>query len=52
MFSGGERMSWDVPDAAEVIITNTSNADVDIGSRFLPEGFLDLKVKDPAGEPI
>lgn len=48
----GKRLTGDQPDAAEVVITNISDADVDVGSSFGPEGLLDLKVKDPAGADV
>jgi hypothetical protein len=49
---GGEMYVWDAPGNAEVTITNTSGADVDIGSNSGPDQYLDLRVKDPAGADV
>ena len=49
---GGEPISWDTPDKAEVTITNISNANVDIGSQLGWEEHLDLRVKDPTGANV
>jgi hypothetical protein len=46
---GGEPITWDSPDTAEVTITNISNANVDIGSPMGWIAHLDLRVKDPTG---
>jgi hypothetical protein len=46
---GGKPMSWETPDAAEVTITNISNANVDIRSPLGWVAHLDLRVKDPNG---
>jgi hypothetical protein len=40
------------PDIAVVTVTNVSTADVDIGSKWGPNLFLDLRVKDPAGADV
>ncbi len=48
----GERITTEDPQAAEITITNISDAEVDIGSNFGPLGFFDLKVKDPAGAVV
>jgi hypothetical protein len=48
----GKRFTFDVPGAADVKITNISDADVDIGSSLGPFAHLDLKVKDPTGADL
>jgi hypothetical protein len=48
----GKRYVWDAPDAADVTISNTSDADVDIGSMWGPAPDLDLRVKDPTGKEV
>jgi|GEM_PF-5767978 len=48
----GQSMTRDVPDAAEVTITNISQTEVDIGSKWGPQAFLDLRVKDPSGADV
>src|SRR5579883_2304416 len=42
----GQSMTRDVPDAAEVTITNISQTEVDIGSKWGPQAFLDLRSEE------
>jgi len=48
----GQRFTADVPDRAGVTITNVSDADVDIGSKWEPEAHLGLRVNDHAGADV
>ena len=48
----GRVISWTQPDAGEVVVTNLSTEPIDIKSFHGPVGHLDLRVKDPKGEPV
>jgi hypothetical protein len=48
----GKQVVWDIPDGADVLITNITDAALDIGSKAGPEGNLDLRLKDPAGSEV
>ena len=48
----GKLGSVDASDGGEVVITNKSNQEVDIGTTVGPLGFLDFKVIDPKGAKL
>lgn len=48
----GKNGEFIYPDGGEVIITNNSNENIDVGTTIGPLGFMDIKVRDAKGKVV